>query len=640
MTSHDIALRITLALLVCCPARLLVGQTLNGYVKPYSHFPNFIAPYRTHTLPPPSFVNSPRIDSLMRDGKLYLSLPDAIALALENNLDLAIARYNLIVADTDILRSRAGGSVRGVAAGLIQGTPGGGIGGFGVGAGGVGAGGTTGGAGGAGTGAGGLVQSTLGAGGFVNSYDPQLSASLSVEHAVYPLSNTVVTGVAGYAENDSAANFSYSQAFPTGTSMTVSFNNSRITNNSLFAILVPEVRSNFRISLRQRLLAGFGPGPNRLYMRIAKNNREISDIAFRNQVVATVTQIQNIYWDLVNAYETVRVQERALALAEKTLSDNREQVRIGTLAPIEVNRAESEVANRNQDLIVAQTTLQLQQLLTKNAVTRNLVGDPALAEAVVVPTDVMSVPALDAVEPVQDLVAEALAHRPELAQARIDFTNREMSRKSIANSMLPSVDLVTWYGAAGLAGNPNPNNIDLSGARRTGFGNAFGQLFSNDTPDYGVGINVNIPLRNRAAQADQIRSEVESRQAQMRMQQLYNQIAIEVRNAQYGMQQNRARADAARKARDLAAHNFDIEQKRQKLGASTSVDVLEAQRKLAEAELLLVTTMSAYEKSRVELDRVIGATLDRNGIVVEEAERGQIQHLPQVPGVRPRGEEK
>ncbi len=410
------------------------GQTLRDYAKANSHFPNVIGPYEQHHLPPPSFANSPRIESLMKNGKLYVSLSDAIALALENNLDLAIARYNLAIAETDILRSKSGAAVRGVATGLVQGTPGGGIGGFGAGASGAGAGGTSGGAGGAGTGASGLVQSTLGAGAPIDSYDPQLNASLNINHAVFPLSNTVTTGVAGFAQNSGIANFNYQQAFPIGASLRVDFENSRTTNNSLFSTLVPEIRSNFRVTLRQRLLSGFGPGPNTRFIRIARNNREISDIAFRNQVIATVTQIQNIYWDLVNAFEDVRVRQRALALAEKTLNDNREQVRIGTLAPIEVARAESEVANRNQDLILAQTTLQLQQLLMKNAITRNLKDDPVLADAEVLPTDTMTIPENEPVVPIQDLVNDAMNHRPELAQARIDLTNREISRKASANA--------------------------------------------------------------------------------------------------------------------------------------------------------------------------------------------------------------
>ncbi len=613
------------------------AQELKDYTKPASHFPFVFAPYLPHRVPEPSLANTPRLESLLKDGKLMLSLSDAITLALENNLDLAIARYNLEIADTDILRTKAGAAVRGVATGLVQGTPGGGIGGFGTGASGAGAGGTSGGAGGAGTGASGLVQSTLGAGAQVDSYDPTLNASLGINHLAIPQSNVVLTGVAAFQQNLGQANFNYAQAFPTGTKMTVEFDNSRSTSNSIFDTLRPQLQSSFRLTLRQRLLSGFGTGPNMRFIRIARNNKEISDIAFRNQVIATVSQIQNIYWDLVNAYEDVRVKERSLALADKTLSDNEAQVKLGSLAPIEVTRAESEVSTRNQDLILAQTNLQLQELLIKNAITRTL-EDANIAAAPVVPTDTMEVPKDEPVRPVQDLITDALAHRPELAQARIDLTNRTISRRASANAVLPSLDLIGWYGGSGLAGLQNPDNPDIAPGTipRSGYSNAFAKLFRHDFPDYAVALSVSIPLRNRAAQADQIRSELEYRQAQLRLQQLQNGIGIEVRNAQFALTQNRARVDAARKARDLAQHTFEIEQKKHALGASTSFQVLQAQRDLAQAESTLMSAMSAYEKSRVELDRVTGLTLTHLNIEVQEVERGRIAKTPQLVGVVPR----
>jgi outer membrane protein TolC len=604
-------------------------------VRPSSHFPNFFAPYAPQRVPEPRIANSSRLDSLLHNGKIMLSLEDAIALALENNLDLAIARYNLAIADTDVLRAKSGNAVRGVATGLVQGTPGGGIGGFGAGAPGAGAGGTSGGAGGAGTGASGLVQSTLGTGAPVESYDPSLVASMNLEHSSVPLSNTVTTGVPLFQQNSGIANFSYAQAFPSGTRLTLDFNNSRATNNGLFSTLVPEISSAFRITLRQHLLSGFGLGPNLRFIRIAKNNREISDVAFRNQVVATIVQIQNIYWDLVSAFETVRVNEQSVALAEKTVSDDRAQVKIGNLAPIEVTRAESELAQRRQDLLISQTQLQLQQLLMKNAVTRNL-SDRVLASAAVVPTNLVHMPAEEPVVPVDDLIKDALVHRPELVQTRIDLTNRDISRKAASNALLPTVDFVAWYGGSGLAGVQNPLNTEVPPASipTTGFSNAFTQLVHTDFPDYAVGLSVNLPIRNRGAQADQVRSELEYRQAEMRSLQLQNQVGIEVRNAQFAMQQNRARVDTARQARDLAGQTFDIERKRFALGASTSNDVLARQRDLAQAEATLVNALSAYAKSRVELDRATGSLLSRYGIVLDEAERGTVQTMPAVPDVQ------
>ncbi len=412
--------------------------------------------------------------------------------------------------------------------------------------------------------------------------------------------------------------------------MTVGFNNNRITTNQPFTTFSPTLNSNFRFTLTQPLLQGFGLLPTTRFIRIAKNNREISDVAFRLQVITTVNQIQNIYWDLVNAYENVKVQQESLALAQKTLSDNKKQVEIGTLAPIEIVRAQSVVSTDQQTLTVAQTTLQLQQLLMKNALSRTLV-DPVLAEAEVVPTSTMVVPPTEPVVPIQDLVNDALHHRAELAESRIDLTNRDLNNQSAKNALLPSLGMFAYYGGTGLGGSFNPNARICTTPTQTfctqpadippstSIGGTIGQLFDSSAPDKGVGLSLTIPLRNRAAQANQVRAELEYRQSQMRLQQLENQVRIEVRNAQFAVQQNRVSVEAARAAVELGRQSLDAEQKKYALGASTTTLVLQNQRDLAQAESNLVSAMSAYEKSRVELDRAIGFTLDRLGILVADA---------------------
>src|SRR5436305_387859 len=606
-----------------------------------------IAPYRARHVAAPNLLNSPRMDQLIRDGKIYLSMSDAIALALENNLDLAIARYNLPIADTDILRAKAGQGLRGVATGLVQGTPGG-QGGTGTGTGsqGAGAGGTTSAAGGAATGTSGIVLSTSGVGPSAPQFDPTLTSTLSEEHAISPQANQVFTGVPNLQSNTGTVNFSYNQGFSPGTSLSVGFQNNRQTTNSRFNTLNPILNSNFRATLTQHLLQGFGLGLNTRFLRIARNDREIADVSFRNQVIETVSQIQNIYWDLVSAYENVTAKERAVTLAQKTLSDNQKQVQIGTLAPIEVVRAQSTVAANQQTLIVAQTNLQLQQLLMKNALSRSL-SDAILAAAPVIPTDTMAVPSEEPVTPIQDLINDALSHRPDLAQSRIDLTNREINRKAAANGLRPSVDLVAFYGASGLGGTqnalsacgPNSNPLFCTPAGtipQHGFGNTFGDLFNSTAPDTGMGLQVSIPIRNRSAQADQMRSELELRQAEMRLQQLQNQVAIQVRNAQFAVQQNRAQVEAADKALELAQQSLDAEQKKYALGASTNFAVLQTESDLATADSNRVQARSAYAKSRVELDRVTGYTLVRNGIVLDDAFNGTVTKQPVVPYVMPR----
>ncbi len=634
------------------------GFVVRDYSKPVSHFPNPLAPYMSRTVAAPNLSNTARIDQLMQDGKLMISIDDAVALALENNLDIGIARYNLNIADTDVLRAKAGASILGVNAGVVQNTPGGGVGGLG-GQVGSGTGGTSAGAGGAGTGAGGLVVSTLGIGPNLTSFDPIITGTLQWDH-FNQLASSAFTGVPVLAQNTQTYNFAYNQGFQSGTNMSIGYNNSRVSTNSPFTTLSPLVNTGFQFRLTQHLLQGFGFAANNRFIRIAKNNREITDVAFRLQVITTVDQIEGMYWDLVFAYENVRVQQESIAFAKKTLSDNQKQVQIGSLAPIEVVRAQSTVATDQQALTLAETNLQLQQLLMKNALSRTLV-DPRLADAEVIPTSTVSLPAQEDIQPTQDLVNTALSHRAELAEARINLTSTELSNKAVRSALLPSLDLFAYYGGSGLAGSQNPANLCANQsavaqgegfcagpnpnippslqtpvAPTVGFGTALNQLVDSAAPDKGLGLSLNIPIRNRAAQSQQIRSELEYRQAQMRLQQIENQIRIEVRNAQFAVQQNRASVESAQAAVRLGHESLDAEQKKFKLGASTSTLVLQNESALATAESTLVSAMAAYEKSRLELDRATGLLLDHAGIIMADAERGQVEHMPNVPYVAPR----
>jgi outer membrane protein len=397
---------------------------------------------------------------------------------------------------------------------------------------------------------------------------------------------------------------------------------------------VPQLNSNYLVQFRQHLLQGLGFAPNRRFIVIARNNREIADVAFRQQVIFTSTQIENLYWNLVSAYEDVNAKQRALASAQQLEANNRRQLAVGTLAQIDVVNAQAQVASAQQDLIISQTNLQLQQLLMKNAVTRNG-KDPQVAAAPVIPTDRMQLPTAEPVVPIEDLIQEALQHRPELAQARIDLSNRRISETSARNTQLPALDLVANYGGAGLAGQANPSFTGMNQSMTTtgGLTDAWGQMSNH--PTYFVGFNVNIPIKNRAAQADQVRSELEYRQAEVRLQQLQNQIGIEVRNAQFAVQQNRARVDAALKGRDYQAQVLDAEQKKLAQGMSTTFNILQNMTNLATAESNLVNAMAAYEQSRVQLEVVTGRTLDSLGISIADAENAKVTRMPHVSGVQP-----
>jgi len=623
---------------------------LKDYSNSRSAFPHLLQPYTPQDLEQPNPGNSPRIDSLMHDGKIYLSINDAIALALENNLDLDIARYNLNIAETDLLRAKSGANVLGVNTGVVQNTPGGGVGGL-SGTVGSGTGGTTIAAGGAGTGTNGLVSSTLGLGSPITSFDPALTGTLQLDKNNTE-SVSVFSPIPIVAQNTYTANVAYTQGFHSGTSLLVGFNNTHLTTNNPTSLLTPQLGSTFQFRLTQNLLQGFGLLSNTRFIRIAKNNREISDVAFRLQVITTVDQIENMYWDLVYAYENLRVQQEALTYAQKAMEDSKRQAQVGTAPPIQVVSAQSIVSTDQQNLIVAQNNLQLQQLLVKNALSRSI-EDPVLAEAEVIPTSGMQVPQQEPVIPIQDLINDALRHRAELVESRIDLNSRDISNKAVRNAMLPTLDAFAYYGGSGIGGSVNPlvpgcsptsgkfcfNQGTAPPPFRTttsvGYGGTLNQLVNSTAPDRGVGLSLNIPIRNRLAQASQVRSELEYRQAQVRQHQLENQVRIEVRNAQFDVRQNRAAVAAAQSAVDLARQTFDADQQKLKVGLTTQTAILQDAATMTTAESNLVSAKAAYEKSRIELDRSTGLLLDHAGIDIADATRGQVTHLPNVQDVAP-----
>jgi outer membrane protein TolC len=584
---------------------------------------NPIDAYRGRIVAPPSLDNSPRIETLVRDGKIFLSLQNAIDLALENNLDLVIARYNLPIAQMDVLRTAAGGSVRGVNTGVVSGTPGGDAGASGTG---TGAGGTSSGAGGAGAGASGIVSSTLGTGTSVSSYDPQITANIYTDHTSQQLTNFQVEGVSIYKTNTSLGKVGYAQAFPTGSSLTVTWNTSRQTSNGLYDYFSPSYSSSVQIVAEQELLAGFGLGPNLRFLRIARTNRKISDIAFRAQVIATITQICNLYWDLANAYDSEQVQERSVAFAADTLDKSRKQLDLQAIPAMDVMKAEGELAARQQDLTVARTNLELQQLYMKNAITRTL-DDPVLEEMPVIPTDHIASQIVPVDTPMQEMIASALKQRTELVESQLDLENRQLSRKSARNAMLPSLELYGIYVGTGAAGT---KNAKYGGSATTSdlpsdLGGAINNAFSTTAPEYRVGFSLSVPLRNRIAKADQYRTELEYRQSQVYLEELKKKIRIEVRNARYALEQGAARVEAARKARDLAQKTLDISAEEQKLGAGSNQQTLGAAHDLALAESALVTAETAYEKARIELRRATGSVLEDYGISITAALNGAVE---------------
>jgi outer membrane protein len=618
---------------------LFLRPTAKDYSKGKLGLPNPLRWYTATDYAAPRLTNTPRLDDLLRGGKIYLSLSDAVTLALENNYDIAIARINLDIADTDLLRAKAGSSLRGVSTGIVANT----LGGSGTTVtGGGGPGGTSSGSGGGGAGASGLVLSTNGSGPTPENLDPVLTSQLEYEATSSPQSNLLFSGGLSEITTDTSTyNFSYTQGFLTGSQLTVGFDNSRVTTNNPNSIYSPSITPSFRATFTQHLLQGFGPGINGRFILQAKNDRRITDSAFRQQLLYTVNQIENIYWGLVSAYEDEQAKERALAQSTQLTSDNRKQLEIGTLAPLDVVNSDATVASDKQALIASQTNLEYQQLIIKQAIARNL-NDPQLSAAPVVPTDRVALDRLPEEDmSVEDLVREAYSNNPQIEQAVLNMKNNQITIKAEKNGLLPVVDAYGFYGASALADAQNPNAQQFGTTTPyppgtfppTSYGAAFQNLFNSTSPDKGVGVNITIPLRNRTAQADQARSQMELRQSQMRLQQLYTQIRINVINGQYALTNDRAQVASAQASRDYADQSLDAEKKKYKLGASTTALVLSQGRSLAIAENTLISATAAYAKDRAALSQLLSNTLDRYGISITDVASGTVSQAPIIPGL-------
>ncbi len=618
---------------------LYLRSTPTDYGKGSPLFPNPFGRYLATGYPAPRLSNTPRLDDLLRDGKIYLSLSDAVTLALENNYDIAIARINLDIADTDLLRAKAGSSLRGVSTGIVANTLGGSSSTI---IGGGGPGGTSSGSGGGGAGASGLVLSTNGGGPQPENLDPTLTGALEYEAVTAQCTNSLFCfGKTQTYTNTSTFNFGYTQGFQTGTLFQTTFNNSRVDTNNPLTNYSPDINVTFRATVTQHLLNGFGTGINGRFIVQAKNDRRITDSAFRQQILYTVNQVENIYWGLVSAYEDEQAKERALAQSTQLTQDNRRQLEIGTLAPLDIVNSDSSVATDKQALVASQTNLEYQQLIMKQAIARNL-NDPQLSAAPVVPTDRVALDRLSEEDmSVEDLVREAYTNNPQIEQAVLNMKNNQITIHAEKNGLLPTVDAYGFYGASALAGAQNANAIDFNTGKplapgtypSIGYGTGFSDLFNSSNPDKGVGVNITIPLRNRTAQADQARSQMELRQSQMRLQQLYTQIRIQVINGQYALTNDRAQVAAAQASRDYAAQSLDAEQKKYKLGASTSANVLQQGRNLATSENTLISATAAYAKDRAALLQLLASTLDRYGISITDAAAGTMTQKPLIPGL-------
>lgn len=582
------------------------------------HSRNPLSHYMPATVPDVNLSNSPRLENLIREGKLYISLQDAIALSIENNLDIAYARYYAPLAQTDIQRTKSGSQANGVNASVVQSTQGG----FSASSGG-------GGGASAAAGAGGIVTSTLGAGAAVPSFDPYLTFQGYVDHTVIQEANEFLVGVPTLRTNTIKVLSNYSQSFALGTNVQVNYLGERVTSNSPYNAINPDLYSNFAVQIAQPLLAGFGLSSNERYIRIARRNAQITDLVFKQQVIATVTQTENIYWDLVDAYEDEQIKEQALGFANQTLSDDQKQLELKAIPAMQVMTDQSAVATAEGALTVARANLRLNELLMKNQLTK--VDDAAIDEMPVVPLDLQGQPDPNATKNIDDLIAEAEKNRPEVAIYQLQADVQKQALKDINSELLPNLNMYGYYSGAGTAGPANPF-CDLGAECATDLPTGFPQMFQNtfnySSPEYQVGMTLSINLRNRTVKADQFREVLQYRQSQITSVQQQKNIRFDVRNSQFALEQAQAQVDAAQKSRDLAQRTFDITKQEQQLGAKSSADTLAAENALAVAESALDLAKDNYEKRKVDIDRAIGDTLDRMHVSIDDAKSGIVTHGP------------
>jgi len=576
-------------------------------------FPSIFRPYQEQVVPHVVLENSPRQESLILDGKLELTLADALALALENNLDIAVQRYIPKFAQTDVLRTQSGQAARGFQGASIPGGLSAGALGAGVSAGSAGAG--VGSAGGI-TGGGGAVQV-----GSTGNFDPSFSFNLSWDRVTSPLNTQVVAGVPVVKGTTTAFTGSYAQLLHTGASYSLSLSGQRQASTQKNLIFNPADVARFSMGFNQPLLNGFGRLPNERFIRVARNNTKVSELVFQQQIITTVVLVENTYWDLAAFQQNVRVAEQSLAVSERLLRDNQARVEIGTMSPLEVVSAEAEVAGRTRDLTIARTNLQLQEAALKNMLVKKV--SPELDTARILIKDTMPEPRASDIPELQSALASALEKRPDLRQAESNLFNQDIATQFTTNSLLPGASVFGFYAGAGLGGK--------SAQTETGLLNAFGQAFKADYPEYAGGLTLNVPLRNRVAQADNLRAQLEGQQLRISLQRSRNQVSLEVRKAIIGMMQGKAQVEAAHEAVRLAREMWQGEQNKLEAGASTSYQVILRERDFIAAQQAEVVAVVSYAKAMVELDRATGSTIARNGIEFADALSGKVTKMPVTP---------
>jgi outer membrane protein len=583
--------------------------------------------YKQRSVAPINLTNSSRLESLIRAGNLYLSAQDVIALTLENNLDIEIQRYGPILTKEVTRRTEGGGAIRSVGVGLAAGPTS-------VSLTGVSVNGSGGGTSASGVSSSGILTQL---GPAIPNLDPQISLVGQFSHSTSPQSNTFLTGTTSLISDSRSYQAQISKYNDFGTYYQFTLSTSHLRFNSPFYTLNPFNSSDADFQITQNLLQGFGRPVLGRNIRVSKNNEKISNLQFKQQVITTVSAVLNLYWDLVSFNADLKARKDELATARALFEDNQKQVKIGTLAPIEVTRAEAQVYSSEQDLLISQTNLLQQETVLKNALSRNGVATPTLADVHVVPLDTVQVPPQEEIQAIDQLVQEALVKRIEIAQDKINIDSQQINLRAIRNGLRPSLQLFAELTNNGLAGSANylaPGTVApnfLVG----GTGTSFEQILHRNYPNYSAGVSLNIPLRNRAAQSDYVTSALEERQAELSLQKAVNQVRVDVQNAMIGLRQARVRYDSAVKARILQQQTLDADRKKYTLGASTVFQVVQDQQNLAAAQSTEQQSLANYSHARISFDQAMGTTLEVNHVSIDEAMSGKVMRPSDLPATLP-----
>lgn len=558
--------------------------------------------------------DAPRLAALVRGGNAYLSLRDAIAIALENSLDLDWQRLGPRIAETDVKRTQAGGAPRGTVLSVREGPK------------------SVSAAADALAQAPGLGpevslsiagQMQVSAGRLPPLFDPVFNAKIRREHLTAPQVNSFIAGTVGLITDASTANFAVQKGFLSGAEVSVGFDNAHQTSNHRRFDLSPFNTSSISVTFSQPLLRGFGRALNSRFIRIAANSRIQSELVFRQQVISTVSAVIRLYWDLVILNEDVKVRRQALERAEKLLADNQIQVEVGTRAPIEVVRARAEVARSRRDLIAAEGLVRQQETVLKDFLTRRTITDSSLAGVRIIPTDPLRVEREERTPPASELAQSAVERRPDLAQARIQVESTKLALRGSKDALRPALDIVASARNNALAGGINPLTLPGAPAHNPdpiivgGYGTALSQLFRRNFPDYGVGVQLNIPVRNRVAQADYARDTLALRQQEIRLRQLNKQVHVEIENARIALEQAQAAVEAAQREREFQEAALAAEEEKLAVGASTTFLVIQYQRDLAQARSAEAAAKGTFVKAKAALDRAAGVLLDSYGITID-----------------------